>query len=188
MDLQKVKDYIKDKTIKECAERFNVSYYYMAHYVKKHNLEHKSASFKGENNGNYKHGQKHTRLYHIWLDIKQRCLNPKNKAYVNYGGRGINICEEWKRDFYSFYEWAKENNYSDALTIDRIDVNKGYCTENCRWVSMKVQANNTRRCRKIEYKGKVQTLMEWAEELNMNYDKLRWRVNNWKSIKDCFEK
>ena len=90
------------------------------------------------------HGLGYTRLYRIWADIKTRILNSKNKHYINYGGRGIDICEEWKNDFMSFYDWAMLNGYSDELSIDRIDNNGNYEPSNCRWVGDNIQARNQR--------------------------------------------
>ena len=90
------------------------------------------------------HGLKYTRLYIIWTDIKKRTLNPKNKDYNDYGGRGISICDEWKTDFMSFYNWAMSNGYSDELSIDRIDNDGNYCPENCRWTTQTIQSRNQR--------------------------------------------
>ena len=90
------------------------------------------------------HGLSNSRLSGIWSDIKSRTLNPKNKAYTDYGGRGITICEEWKNDFMPFYNWAMSNGYSDELTIDRIDNDGNYCPENCRWVTQTMQCRNQR--------------------------------------------
>lgn len=90
------------------------------------------------------HGQTRTRLYNIWSGIKNRCNSPNNRAYRNYGGRGIKICEEWENSFPAFYEWAIASGYSDNLTIDRINVDGDYCPENCRWASYSVQAENKR--------------------------------------------
>ena len=114
-----------------------------------------------ENNPRYKHGCTNTRLFHIWQHMKARCNCPTNKAYGDYGGRGITVCPEWN-DFLSFKEWAENNGYSDSLTIDRIDNNKGYYPENCRWTDFYVQSNNRRYNHLVEYKGEIKTLAQWA--------------------------
>lgn len=94
------------------------------------------------------HGQakgEHSRIYEIYYGMKKRCFNVKNKAYKNYGGRGITICNEWlgANGFVNFYKWAISNGYRDNLTIDRIDVNGDYKPNNCRWVTMEIQHKNT---------------------------------------------
>ena len=91
---------------------------------------------------NKTHGLTGTRLYSIWKNMKKRCYSSKNNDYRYYGGKGIRICEDWKNDFASFHNWAMENGYSDVLTIDRKDNEKGYSPDNCRWVTRAEQNRN----------------------------------------------
>lgn len=133
------------------------------------------------------HGKSKTKLYHVWHSMRQRCTNSKSLNYTNYGGRGITICPEWQ-EFEQFEKWSCENGYDESAekrkcTLDRIDNNKGYSPDNCRWVDPKTQNNNKRNNRLITYKGKTQNLKRWTEELNLSYvvvstrlDKRKWTV------------
>lgn len=110
-----------------------------------------------------------TRLYKIYYNIIGRCTNPKNTSFKNYGEKGIDLCPEWKgeKGFINFYNWAMQNNYSDTLTIDRIDNNLNYSPSNCRWVSQKVQQNNRSNNHVITYDDKSMTISQWADYLNV---------------------
>lgn len=131
-----------------------------------------------EKGRNQTHGKRQTRLYNTWVRLRDRCRNPKNKSYQNYGGRGITYCKEWER-FEIFYEWAMSNGYKDGLTIERIDNSKGYCPENCRWATIKEQARNRRTNHLLTYKGETKTITEWAEQYNMPPLTLRARVTRY---------
>ena len=91
------------------------------------------------------HGDSRGRLYCIWINMKQRCGNPNAWEYSAYGGRGISVCDEWLYNFIAFRDWALLNGYEKTLTIDRIDNDKGYCPENCRWIPQSEQYKNTQR-------------------------------------------
>ena len=123
-----------------------------------------------------KHGLKNTRLYSIWSLLKGRVLNPKNKQYSDYGGRGITICDEWKNDFKSFYDWAMKNEYSDELSIDRIDNDGNYCPENCRWTTRTIQSRNQRKRRDNTsgYKGVsyYKDSNNYCASIHLNYKKI----------------
>lgn len=123
------------------------------------------------------HNKWRTRLYRIYANMKQRCNNPKNIWYKNYGARGITICDEWLNDFMNFYNWAQANGYKENLTLDRINVNGNYEPNNCRWADRVVQQNNMRTNRHITYNNETHTVAEWARILNVPskflFDRLR---------------
>lgn len=102
------------------------------------------------------------RIYNIWTSMKERCLNPNDDAYPDYGGRGVEVYARWM-SFPDFLEWAVENGYKEDLTIDRTDVNGDYTPGNCRWATMKQQANNKRTNRRIADGGVVHTLSQWSD-------------------------
>ena len=126
---------------------------------------------------NKKHGMSETRLFHCWTAMKARCRDKNLKAYKNYGGRGIKVCDEWEHDFTAFYNWSMDNGYKDDLTIDRKDVNGNYCPENCRWITKEEQARNKRTNRYIEYNGETKTIAEWARIAGIERSVLRGRID-----------
>jgi len=91
-----------------------------------------------------KHGFRYHPLYGRWCDIKKRCYNQNCKAYKNYGGRGITMCDAWLNDAGAFIRWCELNGFKDGLTIDRIDNDKGYSPENCRFVTFSENSKHRR--------------------------------------------
>lgn len=134
--------------------------------------------------GNYKHGGKGQRLYVIWKTMRQRCNNPKNQKYKNYGGRGISICDEWN-DYASFREWAYENGYGRDLTIDRYDVNGDYTPDNCRWATLKEQANNKTNTHWIEDDGVEISMAEFCRRHDLNYKRFSALLQEGKSCEEA---
>ena len=114
------------------------------------------------------HGETGTRLYQLWASMKDRCKNPNGKGYHHYGGRGITYCEEWE-EYIPFRDWALSVGYEEGLELDRIDNNGNYEPSNCRWTTRKEQCLNTRRNKYITFKGKSQTVSQWADEFNVKY-------------------
>ena len=128
--------------------------------------------------GSIKHGKTNTRLFSIWQNMKKRCYYSKYVEFKNYGARGITVCEEWKNSFETFYNWAMTNGYSDDLSIDRINNNGNYEPSNCRWADRKQQSRNRSINHYLTYKGETKTLIEWAEEKDIEYKKLWARVKS----------
>ena len=124
-----------------------------------------------------KHGGRQDRLYTIWHNMKQRCYGITYKDYPQWGGRGICVCDEWKDDVQVFYNWATENGYRDGLTIDRKNNDGNYCPENCRWATMKAQANNRRSNVLITYNGKTKNMQQWASDAGIPYQVLWQRIS-----------
>lgn len=116
------------------------------------------------------HGEAGTRLHNIWVDMRQRCKDQKNK---HYGMKGVTVCPEWE-SYISFREWALNNGYADNLSIDRIDSNKGYFPDNCRWADATTQNRNTSSNRRITINGVTRSFPEWCDILKIH----RYTVHN----------
>lgn len=124
------------------------------------------------------HGYAHSKLYHILYGIRQRCNNPNCSEYYLYGGRGIKICDEWNNNE-TFINWAINNGYKDGLSIERKNVNGNYCPENCCWIPLSEQSNNTRRNIWLTYGNKTLNINQWARELGINKNTF-WRYVRYK--------
>ena len=121
-----------------------------------------------------KHGRYGTRTYTAWSGMLQRCTNPSNRFYSDYGGRGIKVCERW-RTFANFL--ADMGEVPEGMSIDRIDPNGDYEPSNCRWATAQEQARNRRSNRAVTFNGETKTLAEWAEKLGIGYGTLHSRLN-----------
>ena len=135
-----------------------------------------------------KKAKNNPRLYGVYQSIKTRCHNPNNSNYHLYGGRGIDLCDEWK-EFDAFCDWALSNGYDEnapfgECTIDRIDPSKGYSPDNCRWVTMMRQNNNRRNNHLITFNGETKTIAEWERHLGLYngaiYERLKsgWSIEH----------
>lgn len=120
------------------------------------------------------HGMSKSKTYSIWTGIKDRCLVPNNKDFHNYGGRGITVCDRWQHSFILFLEDMGEAPIN--MQIDRIDNNKGYFKENCRWTTIQVQANNRRTCVMLSANGKTQSIADWSKEVGIERKTLEYRI------------
>lgn len=120
-------------------------------------------------------GQSNSRLAHIFYSMHRRCESQKHKGYKCYGGKGIQVCPEWDK-FEVFYKWALENGYDSSLTIDRIDSDKGYSPNNCRWVTMKDNIRNKRNVLRIEYHGNLLYVSDIAAMTGMDRKTIIGRI------------
>ncbi len=135
----------------------------------------------------FSHGEAGTRIYRCWRNMMDRCENPQNKEYPRYGGRGVSVCKEWHNPEL-FLEWAKESGYRDDLSIDRIDVNGDYCPANCRWADNFTQARNRTDNVTITFAGKTMILTDWAKEIGVPAERIRYRLKHGWSVKDALTK
>lgn len=128
--------------------------------------------------GKQTHGQwrQNRSTYQCWQDMKQRCFNERHKQIPNYGGRGVKVTDEWVQSFQQFF--ADMGPKPAGMTLDRIDNNGPYCQQNCRWATLKTQNNNKRTCVYIEFRGRSQTLTQWANEIGVHYTTLKFRIKS----------
>jgi len=136
----------------------------------------KTAKERGK--ANTTHGRSSEQVYKVWTQMIQRCTNPNDTAYPEYGGRGITVHEDWigRGGFERFIEHIGKRP-SDQHTVDRIDNNGNYEPGNVRWATSSEQARNTRRSRVIEFDGERLTLAEWAERTGMKRETIARRLN-----------
>jgi len=136
-----------------------------------------------------KHGHGKTKAqtptYRSWLHMKDRCNNPNNTEYKNYGGRGIKVCERWC-DYSNFF--ADMGERPKGKTLDRKDVNGNYEPSNCQWATNKEQGNNKRTNRLIEYNGEIQTITRLAEKYKVRRSNLYYRLSHGYTVEEAIKK
>lgn len=136
---------------------------------------------KEKNSGiHIKHGMRTSKIYNVWIGIKNRCLNSSEPVYKRYGGRGITIYPAWIDDFQAFYEYVSklENFGEEGYSLDRIDNNGNYEPNNLRWTDKKTQSRNRHNNRFVKYNGVEMTLAEAAELSGINHSTLNNRLNH----------
>lgn len=147
---------------------------------------------KGRNKKNgtgIRNGNSSSRLCKEWYQMIFRTRNKTWSGAKRYYERGITVCQEWKNSYEAFEKWALSNGYADNLSLDRIDNDKGYSPDNCRWADSITQNRNKWNSLYLEYKGKRKHFLEWAKIYNINPSTLYTRLHglNW-NIKDALEK
>lgn len=131
---------------------------------------------------NYKHGKAGTPVYNLWMSMRARCLNPNSAAYANYGGRGITLCDAWRR-FENFY--ADMGDPPNGATLERIDNGHGYSPDNCRWADRVTQGRNKRNNVLLTIDGETHPLAVWAERAGLKYGTVHQRLRKGWSPEDA---
>lgn len=123
-----------------------------------------------------KHGLSQERIYKEYYRMMTRCYNNKTKNFKNWGGKGIRVCDDWRKDKMNFINWAFGNGYKENLTLDRIDNNKDYSPENCRWVTMQKQMENKTNNVFVNVDGENIQLSLFCRENNLSYSSIHGKV------------
>lgn len=126
---------------------------------------------------NLRHGDTGSRLYRVWQNMKRRCYDNKHQDWNDYGGRGIQVCDEWINDFTAFRDWSLKNGYEKSLQIDRMENDGNYHPGNCRWSTTHDQCRNKRSNVWIEFSGKRLCLADWAKCLGISTGTLWNRIS-----------
>ena len=148
--------------------------------VRAGNLRSGNTKSCGCRQGTYRHDKYRSKVYLAWGGMLQRCENPKDPSYRNYGGRGITVCEQW-HDFVVFY--ADMGDPPTGLSLDRIDNDGNYEPENCRWASLSEQQRNCRHNHLVTFQGKTQCLAAWAQEVSINQSTIQRRLHRGWSVR-----
>ena len=126
-----------------------------------------------------KHHGTGTRLYQTYRNMINRCYREDTDSYYLYGARGIGVCDEWRNDFNKFREWALSHGYEEDLTIDRLDNDKDYCPENCKWSTFAEQANHTSHCHYVYDGNEKLSISQFARKYGVKPTTFRQRIVTW---------
>ena len=188
-DLTELKEKARTMTIKELASANGTSYSKMACILRLGGIKAKRPELpprakkvklelpkKDHDVTSWAQSYNKGRIRYVYYDMLRRCYKVTDTHYNSYGGRGILVCEEWRNDCCTFYKWAKEHGYEAGLQLDRIDNDKGYSPENCRWVTPRENSLNKRNTRKVTFNGETKALSEWAKVTGISYQVLADRI------------
>lgn len=190
-DLAQLKAKASNNTIKELANIYGVSYSKMATVLRWNEIKAKKPEIVKKEKKEKLPKKDHDltrwaslhnkgKIRNVYYNMLKRCHDPKNIGYKHYGARGITVCDEWRNDCCTFYKWARDNGYNEDLQLDRIDNNKGYSPDNCHFVTPLENSYNKRNTRKITYKGKTHTLLEWEAITGISKTVLADRIFKYK--------
>lgn len=134
-----------------------------------------------------KHGLSRHPLYNVYNNMIERCYNEKNLSYSRYGGKGVKVCEEWRNDFVSFYNWCISNGWDDELQLDKDIKGCGflYSPETCMFVTPKINSNKRSSSRYLQFNGESKTISEWSDIYKISHSTLHARLKSGWSIKDA---
>lgn len=125
-------------------------------------------------------------LKKVYYGMLTRCYNKDLVRYKDHGGRGITVCEEWRKSKESFYIWSLNNGWQCGLQLDRKENSLNYTPNNCRFVTSKVNNRNRRSNVRVTYMGDTKTLVEWAEHFKISYTTIRNRNRQKVSLDKMF--
>ena len=165
--------YLKWECLCDCGSSTAHKGYYLKNGLSK------TCGYSCKYRGNVTHHKSKTPEYRSYVSMLYRCNNPNARGYFNYGGRGIKVCDKWDKSFTNFLEDMGEKP-TKKHQIERIDTNKDYTPENCKWATVKEQCNNKRNNTLLTHKGETKTLSEWAASTGIKYTTLSERIRrNW---------
>lgn len=129
---------------------------------------------------------KKSHLQRCWYHMRERCNNPNHRQYRTHGALGVKVSSEWDT-FAAFEKWSLENGYQEGLQIGRLDTDKDYSPENCRFAPVSVHAHTRRTCRFETYNGVTASMKELCRIFEKDYNLVRRRMTHGKTIKEAFE-